>query len=67
MRLLDRLLIGAALLAVLALASGRAAAQIYRWVDERGTVHYTQGLHNGPEGYRSRAQQITFPEPAPLR
>ena len=31
--------------------------QFYRWVDEHGVVHWTQGLESVPERYRSRLQQ----------
>ncbi|MGH7326543.1 MAG: aspartyl protease family protein [Candidatus Rokuibacteriota bacterium] len=46
------------LLAVLLMDAGvalPAAAQIYRWTDERGNAHYTEGLANVPERVRSRA------------
>ncbi len=36
-----------------------ATAQIYRWTDEQGTAHFTEGLHSVPERYRSRAVPIT--------
>ncbi len=41
------------LLAWLALWPARAVGQIYRWVDEKGVVHYTQGIDNVPERYRT--------------
>lgn len=41
------------LLAWLALGPTRAVGQIYRWVDEKGVVHYTQGVDNVPERYRA--------------
>lgn len=53
------------LLLSLALLPGVALAQTYRWVDERGGVHYTEGLHNVPERYRSQAQPLYFPPPPP--
>jgi len=28
---------------------------LYRWTDDSGRVHYTQGLQSVPEQYRSRA------------
>lgn len=28
------------------------AGHVYRWVDEQGVVHYTQGIDNVPERYR---------------
>ncbi|MBI1922584.1 MAG: DUF4124 domain-containing protein [Geobacter sp.] len=33
-------------------------AEIYRWVDNRGTVHYTDNLGNIPAKYRSKATLI---------
>jgi hypothetical protein len=32
-----------------------AAAEIYRWIDEQGTAHYTEGLDRVPERHRARA------------
>lgn len=49
-----------ALFIVLALLPGPAFAQIYRWVDERGTVHYREGLAGVPERYRSQALPLPF-------
>jgi predicted aspartyl protease len=45
------------LVAVLALAS-TGAAEIVRWADEHGNVHYADGLWNVPAPYRSSAQSI---------
>ena len=43
-----------------------ASAQVYRWVDDRGTVHYTQGLDSIPEEYRAGARVLSLsPTPAP--
>lgn len=53
------------LLLALGLLPGVAVAQTYRWVDERGTVHYTEGLDSVPERYRSQAQPLRFPKPPP--
>jgi len=41
----------AALLFILALLPGLARGQTYRWVDEAGAVHYSQGIDNIPERY----------------
>lgn len=42
------------------------AAQIYRWVDDQGNSHYTEGLDRIPERFRSRAVQLGFRnDPAP--
>jgi hypothetical protein len=35
-----------------------AAAQIYKYTDERGQSHYVDGVQNVPERYRSRATPI---------
>ncbi|MBX6423875.1 helix-hairpin-helix domain-containing protein [Thermosulfurimonas sp. F29] len=34
---------------------------IYRWVDEKGVVHFTQFPEEIPRRYRSRAKRIPFP------
>jgi predicted aspartyl protease len=47
------------------LLPGVAVAQMYRWVDERGTVHYTEGLDSVPERYRAQARPLHFPKPPP--
>ncbi|HWP59703.1 MAG TPA: TIGR02281 family clan AA aspartic protease [Candidatus Acidoferrales bacterium] len=39
------------------------AAEFFRWVDERGVVHFTDSLHNIPEKYRSKALRFQTPEP----
>ena len=44
------------LLALLLTALPRvAAAQIYRWMDDRGVPHYTEGLDSVPERFRATA------------
>lgn len=40
------------------------SAQMVRWTDERGQVHYSDGLHSVPERYRSTAESLPY-EPAP--
>ena len=60
-------------LALLGLVPGGAAhAQYYRWTDERGNSHYTDGLDNVPERYRATAVPLGLrssppaaPAPAP--
>ena len=42
------------------LIASAAAAEIYRWTDEGGTVHFTQDLSQVPPRYRDSAA-----EPAP--
>jgi predicted aspartyl protease len=49
-------------LAVLGLGSGPAVAQMYRWTDDQGSVHYTQGLDSVPDRQRPKAQMMVFPE-----
>jgi len=39
-----------------------AWAQMYRWMDEQGGSHYSQGIYSVPERFRSKAQPLTFPE-----
>ena len=39
-----------------------ASAQIYRWSDERGETHYSQGIDSVPERFRSKAQHLPYPE-----
>jgi len=31
------------------------AAEVFRWIDERGGIHFTDNYHNVPEHYRSKA------------
>jgi predicted aspartyl protease len=56
-------------LAVLPLSAAPAWAQMYRWTDDQGGVHYTQGLDSVPDRLRLKAQMMVFPErpaaPAP--
>ena len=40
------------ILGILALLPADAGAQTYRWVDEKGVVHYAQGIDSVPERYR---------------
>jgi len=54
----------------LSLALGAAApplaqAQLYRWTNERGEVHFTQGLETVPERFRQRARLLGYPEAPP--
>ena len=42
-------------LCVVIVAPSVALAQIYRWVDDRGTPHYAEGVDNVPERYRGAA------------
>jgi hypothetical protein len=44
-----------AALALLGLAAGPADAQMFRWTDERGAPHYSEGLDSIPERHRPTA------------
>jgi predicted aspartyl protease len=37
---------------------GVATAQVYHWVDDQGTIHYTTGIESVPEQYRDRAREF---------
>jgi hypothetical protein len=45
-------------------AAGQASGAIYRWTDERGTIHYTQGLETVPARHRAAAVVIGHNRPA---
>jgi len=49
-------------LALLPLSATQGWAQMYRWTDDQGGVHYTQGLDSVPDRQRAKAQMMTFPE-----
>ena len=49
------LLLGLVLVGAIAVGPSTALAQFYRWVDERGTAHFAEGIDNVPERYRSTA------------
>ena len=51
--------------AALVLLAAPAFAQMFRWTDEQGGVHYTQGLDSVPERFRGKAQMMALPERAP--
>lgn len=40
-------------------------AQMYRWTDDRGAVHFSQGLESIPERFRDRARLLGYPEQPP--
>lgn len=56
----------AALAALLLLATSPrvASAQIYRWLDAAGDIHYSQGVESVPARYRSSAVIIGYDRPA---
>ena len=47
--------LGSALGLLIAATAGAAAATVYRWVDDQGRVHYSQGV---PPQYRDRALPV---------
>lgn len=53
---MKKCLIAVALLAVL--PGGRAFGETYRWVDERGIIHFTDNPENIPAKYLKRVQQL---------
>ena len=61
--------LGSGLLALsflgLLLAPSVALAQAYRWTDEQGKVHYSEGLDSVPSQYRATARPIEFPKAPP--
>jgi hypothetical protein len=50
---------------VLVMLASPAQAQLYRWVNEQGEVHFTQGLENVPERFRGGARLLGYPEATP--
>jgi predicted aspartyl protease len=40
-------------------------AQMYRWTDEQGRTHYSQGIYSVPERFRPAAQLLAYPETPP--
>jgi hypothetical protein len=53
-------------LLLLLLPVAPVAAEIYRWVDDQGNAHYTEGLDRIPERFRSRAVPLGLRnDPAP--
>jgi aspartyl protease family protein len=51
------------LLILLALLAGPvgANAQLVRWTDDQGQVHYSEGLDSVPERYRANARPLALP------
>lgn len=50
------------LLAAVGLWPATARAQMYRWTDEQGGIHYSQGIYSVPERFKSKAQLLAYPE-----
>jgi hypothetical protein len=59
---MNRTLLVTIVLIALALPAG---AQMYRWVDEKGTVHFTDDPSNIPEKYRPNAETRKAPTEPP--
>jgi hypothetical protein len=55
----------AVLILIGALFPGLAWADIYSWVDDQGTQHYTTRFESIPEPYRSQAQHLSLPPSPP--
>ena len=53
------------LVGVLALAAAPSAAEIYRWTDENGRVHFTQDLSKVPARHRAAAEDAAQKKPGP--
>lgn len=60
-----RLAVALALGSLLSGAVTPAAAQIYRWTDERGEVRFSQGIHSVPPQFRGGAVIVGSPSQAP--
>lgn len=54
------------LLGGLLVLAAPASAQLYRWTDASGTVHYTTELTTVPPAYRAAARDIGAPTPGPI-
>jgi hypothetical protein len=57
---------GLAALATIVTLVSPAGAELYRWTDAAGTVHYTSDLATIPPAYRDGARDIGAPTPGPL-
>jgi hypothetical protein len=47
-------------------APGLALAQVYRWTDAEGTIHYTTDAVTIPPGFRGNVRTIDTPTPGPI-
>ena len=55
----------AAALAAVVTGPGPVSAQIYRWLDGEGTIHYSQGIDSVPPRFRASAVIIGYDRPSP--
>jgi clan AA aspartic protease (TIGR02281 family) len=56
------ILVSVAALALLLLPTLSRPGELFRWVDERGVVHFSDNLHNIPEQYRPDASRMNVPK-----
>ena len=61
---MSRARLATALFAI-SLAAAPAGAELYRWTDAEGIVHYAGELRSVPAAYRSRAVLVKTPQPRP--
>jgi hypothetical protein len=52
--------------ALLLFASAAFGQEVYRWVDEEGTVHFTDDLGQVPQKYRDKIQKKELPKESPI-
>jgi uncharacterized membrane protein required for colicin V production len=52
--------------ALLLFSSAAFGQEVYRWVDEQGTVHFTDDLGQVPEKYRDKIQKKEPPKGPPI-
>ena len=51
-----------AMMVLLLLFAGNSFAEVYKWVDEAGDVHFTDDFSQIPEKYRPSVEKNEFPE-----
>jgi predicted aspartyl protease len=47
-------------IAIIAIGASSGSAQIYRWVDEKGIVHYSEGVDSVPHRLRGTAARLPY-------
>ncbi len=57
-------LIALIILALLFLETPSDTAELFRWEDEQGVVHFTDNQHNIPKQYMDKVTRIRSPEPS---
>jgi len=55
-----KLLLGAFLVIFYLFPAGISAQEIYRWVGENGSIHFTDNFRSIPEKYRNKVEQRIF-------